>query len=420
MPAILSKLNGRSVSSSSLIGKNNHLKRILLPLLLKKNNTFLFNTIINNNKNAITNYHTNLQTFSAFNPKIQTTNSSNNNNQQQEKKKKISFLKFLFFIIGTVISFPIFLYFYLKQSEQVDSLKYNPKDFILKLNNNFYVYKHYFQMRKPPVAGSSNMAVIKYGGEDNNENVLIYNAIGLTDTLKELLASKEIGDDNLRVVILPNKEHYLFSHEFIKYYVLERGNTNIKFFCAPGSKDKIIKHVNQQLGKNLTDLLQKIMIEFPKSNHDNNNIDNNNKLNLLPKEWIEDENLNKRFKVQVFESIEDLSEIVLFDTLNKMLITCDMSNNIENAVGDATIPNTKGLIFYYQATGMLGKFGISPLYKYLVKDKNKFNEELNNVCEWDWKGVSMAHGKPLEPTESRDLKKEWKDEVVKHLLQDKK
>ncbi|KAL9656159.1 hypothetical protein ABK040_007777 [Willaertia magna] len=371
-----------------------NIKKSFIPLIIKKFHQH---------------FHTSIQTLSletATTTSSTTNNSKNTNNDlnspnrvnESPKSKKRGILKFFLFLLGALFSLPIILFNYLKYAEKVDSLKYDPKDFILKLNNNFFVYKHYFQMRRPPAASSSNMAVIKYGVDD--KNILLYNVVALTDVVKELLA--KVGDENLKTIVIPNKEHYLFAHEYIKYYILDKKNSNIKIYCPPQSKKTLIKHFNNKLNENLTDLLEKIMIEFP--------VDHK-----LPKEWTEDKDLNERFEAQTFESIELLNEIVLFDSPNKMLVACDMCHNVEQLT-DATIPGTKALEVYGKFIGIVGKFGVSPMFRYIVTDKSRLAKEVENVNNWDWKGITMAHGKPLLPTEERNLKKEWKDNVEMNLL----
>ncbi|KAL9658768.1 hypothetical protein ABK040_005923 [Willaertia magna] len=336
-----------------------------------------------------------LRTFHTSLFSLSTLKQDNQNRNDYNNTKKTSKLKLTAFLL---LGIPTALFSYLYLTEGVDSIKYDPKDFILSLNNNFFVYKHYFQLNFPPIANSSNMTVVKYGND--NKKILLYNVVELTDVVKDLIS--KLGD-NVETVVIPNKEHHLFAHAYVKYYILDKKRTNVKFFCPPGSKDSMIKSFNKKLNRNLTDTLNKVLIEFPKDYQ-------------LPREWLEDKDLNNRFKVQTFESIAVLQEIVLFDTFNKMLIACDMAHNIQQVVGDATVPGKIGMKLYGKFMGINNKFGVSPMYRLIVKDKKKLSQEVENVNNWDWKGITMAHGKPLLPKNDRDLRKEWKEDVTKNLL----
>ncbi|NKB70030.1 MAG: DUF4336 domain-containing protein [Candidatus Latescibacteria bacterium] len=84
-----------------------------------------------------------------------------------------------------------------------------------------------------------------------------------------------------------------------------------------------------------------------------------------------------------------INETVFLHPESKTLIAADMAFNHDSSVNFAT-----GLVL--RMTGCYGRFGVSRLFKLMIKDKKALRRSVDQVLGWDFERIVLGHGHIVE------------------------
>jgi len=99
----------------------------------------------------------------------------------------------------------------------------------------------------------------------------------------------------------------------------------------------------------------------------------------------------------------------LFHKASKILLITDLGANISEGLIKLKNSSYSPLIISYaKKVGITDGIGVSSAFKYLIKDKNKVKQSLERICSWDFNGIGMAHGVPILPSNTSDVKALWR------------
>jgi len=91
-----------------------------------------------------------------------------------------------------------------------------------------------------------------------------------------------------------------------------------------------------------------------------------------------------------------LNEIAIFHKSSGMLLLCDMTMNLKEDTVQLLDHSKKPIsLIYGRISKLNNQIGVSYFFKFWIKNKEELNKSLDKICEWDIKGIGMAHGEPV-------------------------
>lgn len=200
---------------------------------------------------------------------------------------------------------------------------------IQEIHPNLYIFSTSFKLFG--VELGNRMTVVK----NENNDLWVHSPININqDTVNQL---QKMG--NVHSIISPNLLHHLHLAKFIKYF------PNIPVYGVDGIEKKQ-KDVSFQL--------------LP--------------INL----WGAD------IKSIRIEGMPSIKETVFFHQASKTLIVTDLVFNVSETMGWSKV--------VWSAYGVNHKLKVSPLFKFLIKHKPKFNQSIQQLLQWDFENVILSHG----------------------------
>jgi len=269
-------------------------------------------------------------------------------------------------------------YSYIKWREQIDE-QVNEYVQLDKVAEDVWSASYSFQMKFPPFGVRSNMFVIRL-----KAGLMIYNPVKLTPQIK-----KQIGvlGAEVKFIFIANREHLLFFTEYVETF------PNVKVLCPPGTLEVVLQRLKKKKISPTNGIVEI-------------------KDEVSPEGVWEESELEHHF----FQGFPWLSEVVLFHKPSQLLIMCDLGLNIKDGLLKMKDPKVEPI--FHKLVRIFGAFNnlaVSPSFKFLIKDKVKCKESLAKICQWNFKGIAMAHGFVIPPTEQEDIKQQWKSSWEKLL-----
>lgn len=252
----------------------------------------------------------------------------------------------------------LFSYISLEEQEEYDN-------FTTIIDNQLWTYTHYYQIKNIfPMNISENMCIIKL----LNGEILLYNPVHLTQNIRMIL--NVIENKNIHIIIPKlNKTNSVIE------YIQEYPNLNL--------------YVLEENEKEVYEILK----DSKKFN-----------LNLFKK---------SPWKDIIFEKIDGLNqnELILYHKPSKMLLTCESTQNITK---ETAKKNRLGFSYFTLFKNSSEKFENFNLKFDTPIDFEKYKNSLEKIGnEYDFNGIFMSIGTPINPFGELDLRAKWKEDLKK-------
>jgi hypothetical protein len=170
--------------------------------------------------------------------------------------------------------------------------------------------------------------------------LLVHSPIHPTDAIREELS--RLGE--VRFIIAPNKYHHLYAGEFAVAY------PDARLYVAPGLQEK---RKDLRFHGTLSDEAEPF--------------------------WEDS------LKQHVFQGIPAVNEVVFFHPASRTVIFTDLVFNFSSDL-------TTGQKLFALLDGVYEKTAVSRLTRYiLLGDRNKARRSADNILEWDFDKVVLAH-----------------------------
>lgn len=235
------------------------------------------------------------------------------------------------------------------------------------VDNQVWTYTHYYQIKNIlPMNTSENMCLIKL----SNGDILLYNPVKLTQNIKKILNT--IQNKSIHLVI-PKESKLLNSLDYLKEYP----NLNV--------------YILQDFQKESNELFKEIK-----------------KFNLIEMK----ESPWKEIKFEILDGLNNFDkEIILYHQPSKMLLTSDTTTNITK---ETAKKNRLGFSYFTLFSNENKKFGNFNLKIMKPVDLNQYKSSLEKIMnDYDFNGIFMSLGTPINPYGEFDLKIKWKQDLNK-------
>jgi hypothetical protein len=92
--------------------------------------------------------------------------------------------------------------------------------------------------------------------------------------------------------------------------------------------------------------------------------------------------------MQLISGVKKVTEVAFYLKELRTILVCDLAFNIQH-------PHGIGAYIFPRFLGTYKKFAISRLWNIFMKDKPLFTQAIQNILNWDFDQVIMAHGEVL-------------------------